>query len=146
MKDMLKGKMDEMLDRYPQTVISSKYYHEVITTGKMMGRRFGEDIVQADMEKSRILYEVTESRELDGSVQVNLGGRRLTPQEVSAMILRKVKLEPGPMILAFVLGPMFEHAFRQFFPFDKSFCYRTCCRVHRPVIISRGNDKIYSGQ
>jgi len=33
--------MDEMLARYPQTVISSQYYHEVITTGKMMGRRFG---------------------------------------------------------------------------------------------------------
>jgi len=37
----LRGEMDEMLDEYPQTVISSKYYHEVITTGKMMGRRFG---------------------------------------------------------------------------------------------------------
>jgi organic radical activating enzyme len=37
----LRCEMDEMLDRYPQTVISSKYYHEVITTGKMMGRRFG---------------------------------------------------------------------------------------------------------
>ncbi|HOG09338.1 MAG TPA: hypothetical protein PK842_01425 [Smithella sp.] len=33
--------MDEMLDTYPQTVISCKYYHEIITTGKMMGRRFG---------------------------------------------------------------------------------------------------------
>jgi organic radical activating enzyme len=33
--------MDAMLDEYPQTVISCKYYHEVITAGKMMGRRFG---------------------------------------------------------------------------------------------------------
>jgi organic radical activating enzyme len=33
--------MDEMLERYPRTVISSKYYHEIITTGKMMGRSFG---------------------------------------------------------------------------------------------------------
>ena len=33
--------MDEMLDRYPRTVISCRYYHEVITTGKMMGRSFG---------------------------------------------------------------------------------------------------------
>jgi len=33
--------MDDMLDRYPQTVISSKYYHEVITTGEMLGRKFG---------------------------------------------------------------------------------------------------------
>ncbi len=37
----LRAEMDEMLDDYPQTVISSKYYHEVITTGRMMGRRFG---------------------------------------------------------------------------------------------------------
>ncbi len=30
-----------MLDKYPRTVISSKYYHEIITTGKMLGRVFG---------------------------------------------------------------------------------------------------------
>jgi hypothetical protein len=37
----LRQEMDEVLDKYPQTVISSKYYHEVITTGKMLGRTFG---------------------------------------------------------------------------------------------------------
>ncbi|HQL00969.1 MAG TPA: 4Fe-4S cluster-binding domain-containing protein [Smithellaceae bacterium] len=37
----LRAEMDAMLDQYPQTVISSKYYHEVITTGMMLGRRFG---------------------------------------------------------------------------------------------------------
>jgi hypothetical protein len=37
----LRFEMDEMLTEYPQTVISSKYYHEVITSGKMLGRRFG---------------------------------------------------------------------------------------------------------
>ncbi|MDD4357370.1 MAG: 4Fe-4S cluster-binding domain-containing protein [Smithellaceae bacterium] len=37
----LRAEMDEMLERYPHTVISSKYYHEVITTGMMLGRRFG---------------------------------------------------------------------------------------------------------
>ena len=36
----LRQEMDEMLDHYPQTVISCKYYHEIITTGKMMGRSF----------------------------------------------------------------------------------------------------------
>ena len=35
--------MDDMLDRYPETVISCKYYHEVITTGEMLGRPFGWD-------------------------------------------------------------------------------------------------------
>lgn len=39
--DDLRQEMDEMLDHYPHTVISSKYYHEVITTGMMLGRRFG---------------------------------------------------------------------------------------------------------
>ncbi len=39
--DDLRSEMDEMLDHYPQTIISSKYYHEVITTGMMLGRRFG---------------------------------------------------------------------------------------------------------
>ncbi|MDX2454158.1 radical SAM protein [Desulfosarcina sp.] len=37
----IRSEMDEVLDHYPDTVISSKYYHEIITTGKMMGRRFG---------------------------------------------------------------------------------------------------------
>ncbi|MBN1531146.1 MAG: radical SAM protein [Spirochaetes bacterium] len=37
----IRDEMDEMLDRYPDTVISSKYYHRIITTGEMLGRRFG---------------------------------------------------------------------------------------------------------
>ena len=37
----IRGEMDDMLDKYPDTVVSSKYYHEIITTGKMLGRPFG---------------------------------------------------------------------------------------------------------
>jgi hypothetical protein len=37
----IRDEMDIMLDRYPHTVISSKYYHEIITTGQMLGRSFG---------------------------------------------------------------------------------------------------------
>jgi MoaA/NifB/PqqE/SkfB family radical SAM enzyme len=37
----IRAEMDGMLDAYPDTVVSSKYYHEVITTGKMLGRTFG---------------------------------------------------------------------------------------------------------
>jgi hypothetical protein len=33
--------MDAMLERYPQVVVSSKYYHRVLTTQTMLGRRFG---------------------------------------------------------------------------------------------------------
>ncbi len=37
----IKDKLDEMLDRYPETVISSKYYHKVLIENKMLGRTFG---------------------------------------------------------------------------------------------------------
>jgi MoaA/NifB/PqqE/SkfB family radical SAM enzyme len=37
----IRAEMDEMLDRYPETMISSKYYHQIITTGEMGGRKFG---------------------------------------------------------------------------------------------------------
>ena len=37
----IRREMDAILDAYPATVISSKYYHEIITTGKMLGRPFG---------------------------------------------------------------------------------------------------------
>ena len=37
----LRDELDGLLERYPDTVISSRYYHEVITTGRMLGRDFG---------------------------------------------------------------------------------------------------------
>jgi hypothetical protein len=37
----IRAEMDGMLDAYPNTVVSSKYYHEIITTGKMLDRTFG---------------------------------------------------------------------------------------------------------
>ena len=37
----VRQEMDDLLDRYPDTVISSRYYHEVLTTGTMLDRRFG---------------------------------------------------------------------------------------------------------
>ena len=37
----IREEMDTMLMHYPDTVVSSKYYHRVITTGEMLGRPFG---------------------------------------------------------------------------------------------------------
>jgi hypothetical protein len=37
------AEMDGLLSRYPETVISCPYYHQVLTTGTMLGRRFGWD-------------------------------------------------------------------------------------------------------
>jgi len=37
----VREEMDELLERYPETVVSCKYYHQVITTGEMLGRKWG---------------------------------------------------------------------------------------------------------
>ena len=36
-----RDEMDDLLDKYPKTVISSHYYHQVITTGRLLGRTWG---------------------------------------------------------------------------------------------------------
>jgi hypothetical protein len=37
----VRTEMDGLMDAYPRTVISSRYYHRVLTTGTMMGRPWG---------------------------------------------------------------------------------------------------------
>lgn len=37
----VREELDDLLDCYPDTVISSKYYHQVLTTQEMLGRRWG---------------------------------------------------------------------------------------------------------
>ncbi len=37
----LRQELDDLLDRYPDTVVSCRYYHEVLTSGVMLGRTFG---------------------------------------------------------------------------------------------------------
>lgn len=37
----VRDEMDAMLAAFPKTVISSRYYHKIITSGEMLGRRFG---------------------------------------------------------------------------------------------------------
>jgi organic radical activating enzyme len=39
--EAIRWEMDDMLDKYPDTVVSCKYYHQIITTGEMLGRKFG---------------------------------------------------------------------------------------------------------
>ena len=36
-----RDEMDGLLDEYPDTVVSSKYYHRVLTSGQMLGRTWG---------------------------------------------------------------------------------------------------------
>jgi hypothetical protein len=37
----VRNELDAMLDAYPDSLISAKYYHQVLTSGKMLGRPFG---------------------------------------------------------------------------------------------------------
>jgi hypothetical protein len=37
----VRQEMDALLDAYPETVVSCRYYHHVLTTGQMLGRKFG---------------------------------------------------------------------------------------------------------
>jgi molecular chaperone DnaK len=60
---------------------------------RLMGRRFSEEVVQDDLHKRHILYEVEESRRRRDAIEVPLGELHLTPQEVSAKILQKIKAD-----------------------------------------------------
>jgi hypothetical protein len=39
--EAIRWEMDDVLDKYTDTVVSCKYYHQIITTGEMLGRKFG---------------------------------------------------------------------------------------------------------
>jgi molecular chaperone DnaK len=58
---------------------------------RFMGRRFSDESVADSIEKLRVLYQVEQSRTRRDRIEVVVGGRRLTPQEVSAKILQHLK-------------------------------------------------------
>ena len=56
---------------------------------RLIGRKFKENSVQEDIK--RLPYKVTEAQ--NGDCHVMLGGKEYSPQEVSAMILQKLKAD-----------------------------------------------------
>src|SRR5512141_949468 len=54
---------------------------------RFMGRRFDE----TDSERSMVSYKVAEGKAGDARVQTPMNGKEYTPQEISAMILGKLK-------------------------------------------------------
>jgi hypothetical protein len=55
--------LDDQLEKYPNIVVSSKYYHKVLTTGVLLGRPFGwsecpsvsEDVDDRDPRPKRLM-------------------------------------------------------------------------------------------
>src|SRR6266404_889601 len=61
----------------------------IFSIKRLMGKRFNDESVQRDMKW--LPYTVKEGR--DGMAVVEVDGKTLTPQEVSAMILQKIKAD-----------------------------------------------------
>jgi molecular chaperone DnaK len=60
---------------------------------RLIGRHYDDAVVRESLEKSWMLHEVTESQKRRGALEVVIGDKHLTPQEISAKILRKLKVQ-----------------------------------------------------
>jgi molecular chaperone DnaK len=61
----------------------------IFSIKRLMGRKFQEPTVQFDMK--RLPYKITEAP--NGDCRVVMGGKEYSPQEISAMILQKLKTD-----------------------------------------------------
>lgn len=61
----------------------------IFSIKRLMGRKFKDAIVQHDMR--RLPYKITEA--YNGDCRVVMGGKEYSPQEISAMILQKLKVD-----------------------------------------------------
>lgn len=75
-----------------QTLTAGEPSAAIYSIKRFIGRRFSEDVVQESLRKLRIFYKIGKLDQGDG-FGVSVGGMHLTPQEVSAKILLKLKAD-----------------------------------------------------
>jgi len=85
----------------------------VYSIKRFIGRRLDETVVQDDLHQMRILYTIGSSPNR-GGIEVTLGNRHLTPQQLSAHILRKLKRDAEtilghPVTEAVITVPAYFH-------------------------------------
>ena len=68
-----------------QMIINAK--NTIFSIKRLMGRRYSDPSVQYD--KKWLPYKIVDGR--DGMADVEVGGKTFTPQEISAMVLQKIK-------------------------------------------------------
>jgi molecular chaperone DnaK len=82
-----------VVGRQARAIAASHPRAAVYSIKRFIGRRFGDGVIQEELQHGRILYEIEESRRRRDAIRVALGERYLTPQEVSAKILQKIKAD-----------------------------------------------------
>lgn len=65
----------------------------VYSIKRLMGRHSVDEVAQDKQLSKRILYKIEDAHSQRGGINVLLGGKHLTPQEVSAKILQKLKTD-----------------------------------------------------
>ncbi len=85
--------VDEKLvvGRRAYAIAAENPFSTIYSIKRLMGCRFQDDLVQEQLH--RIIYEVENAKRGQGGIKVKVGDKSLTPQEVSAKILQKLKAD-----------------------------------------------------
>ena len=76
-----------MLAKWPSARAITNPENTIFSVKRLMGRKYDDDVAQKDI--TSLPYKVVKSN--NGDAQVSMGGKNMSPPEVSAMILRKLK-------------------------------------------------------